>query len=578
MELELLSVVAAPTAPVDTVNPIARLDTYVALLAGLIALGACGGDDDPVVARVGDAEIHASRLARFVERLPEGLRSQQQGLPAIREHLSSIVDQELLLAEVAARGIDDDIEVLRELNTRARSRLSQLYLTRQLMSSEDLPAEEVERVFRERGHDRQRLLARILVPSRAEARQVAARFDTDREAADSFGDVAERYSDNDPSAGEQGELAWIGIDDLGAFRIPEHVFFSLADGRVADEPVDLGGMWQVYSFRDSRKRGLSEVWEEFHDRLLRERWHRRLRLEYENLARRFGLEVAPEGLEILLAVIRETGKGRLEVTPSQAEAPLYNYSDAVITVGDYVAQLRGIGALGQLRDSTSVAWLAERMVLPERLYAAAASEEGWNEEQGYVEYYDRERHEVLLKALAADEVDRQGGVSAEDVLGFYEAEPNLFLRTDEVVIRRLYVHSQEKAKDLRRQLEEGVSMDQLLELPEVAHHVHPRTRGHTRLFPIHRSHFPELVEAAFGAEIGDLVGPVPMAEGWVVFVVLDKLGGEVQPFEVVRQRALGMLRQRREFDSMSGLIRQLRSERADSITLFPERVAHRAGT
>ena len=121
MELELLSVAAAPTAPVDTVNPIARLDTYVALLAGLIALGACSGDDDPVVARVGDAEIHASRLARFVERLPEGLRSQQQGLPAIREHLSSIVDQELLLAEVAARGFDDDIEVLRELRRRRPS-------------------------------------------------------------------------------------------------------------------------------------------------------------------------------------------------------------------------------------------------------------------------------------------------------------------------------------------------------------------------------------------------------------------------------------------------------------------------
>ena len=121
MELELLSVAVSPTAPVDTVNPIARLDTYVVLLAGLIALGACGGDDDPVVARVGDAEIHAPRLARFVERLPEGLRSQQQGLPAIREHLSSIVDQELLLAEVAARGFDDDIEVLRELRRRRPS-------------------------------------------------------------------------------------------------------------------------------------------------------------------------------------------------------------------------------------------------------------------------------------------------------------------------------------------------------------------------------------------------------------------------------------------------------------------------
>jgi hypothetical protein len=210
----------------------------------MVVLGACGGGDDPVVARVGDAEIHASRLAKFVERLPKGLRSQQQGLAAVREHLSSIVDQELLLAEVVARGIDDDIEVRRELDARVRSRLSQLYLTRRLMSSEDPSTEEVERVFREGGHDRQRLLARILVPSRAEAAQVAAQFGPDRETAASFGDVAEGYSDNDPSAGDQGELAWIGVDDLGAFRIPEHVFFSLADSLVA-EPVDLGGMWLI---------------------------------------------------------------------------------------------------------------------------------------------------------------------------------------------------------------------------------------------------------------------------------------------------------------------------------------------
>ena len=556
---------------------IARVSPIAVLLTGLIVLAACGDGDDPVVAEVGVVEIHASRLAQFVERLPEGMRSQQQGLEAIREYLSSIVDQELLLAEVFARGINDRIEVRRELDTRARSRLSQLYLTRKLVSSEDLSTEEVERVFRERGHDRQRLLARILVPSQAEAAQVAAQFDPATEAGDAFGDVAQRYAGNDPSAHEKGELAWIGIDDLNAFRIPEHVFFSLADGRVA-EPVDLGGMWQVYCFRDTRQRELAEVWERFHDNLLRERWHLRLRKEYETLARRFDLALTSEGLAILLAAVRETEKGWLKVTPAQAEVPLYHYSGNVLTVGDYVAQLRGVGALGQLQDSTSVAWLTKRMVLPERLYATAASEEGWDEEQEFVDYYGRERHEVLLKALAADEVDRHGGVSDADVLAFYEAEPDLFLRAEEVVIRRLYVHSQDKAKDLRRQLEEGVPIDQLLELPEVAHHVGPKTKGHTRLFPIHRSHFPELVEAAFAADVGDLVGPVRLAEGWVVFVVLDKLGGKVQPFDKVRHRVLGMLRQRREYEAMNGLIRQLRSNRADGISLFPERVPDRAGT
>jgi hypothetical protein len=38
-------------------------------------------------------------------------------LEAIREYLSSIVDPELLLAEVFARGINDRIEVRRELDT-----------------------------------------------------------------------------------------------------------------------------------------------------------------------------------------------------------------------------------------------------------------------------------------------------------------------------------------------------------------------------------------------------------------------------------------------------------------------------
>ncbi len=44
------------------------------LLTGLIVLAACGDGDDPVVAEVGVVEIHALRLAQFVERLPEGMR------------------------------------------------------------------------------------------------------------------------------------------------------------------------------------------------------------------------------------------------------------------------------------------------------------------------------------------------------------------------------------------------------------------------------------------------------------------------------------------------------------------------
>jgi peptidyl-prolyl cis-trans isomerase D len=93
-----------------------------------------------------------------------------------------------------------------------------------------------------------------------------------------------------------------------------------------------------------------------------------------------------------------------------------------------------------------------------------------------------------------------------------------------------------------------------------------------RLFPIFRARFPELVDAAFAAGEGELVGPVPMAEGWVVFLVLEKKRSEAEVFERVRRRAAAMLRQQREIEVMNSLIGRLREERRDEIALYPERV------
>ena len=525
-----------------------------ALTAGLVVVQAACDDagDDPVVARVGAVDIPASRLAGFVERLPEGLRSPHEGVAAVREHLRSVVDEELLLAEAAARGIDDEPGVRREVEAKARSHLSQAWLNRQLTDGVTVSPEEVERAFHDRGYDRERLLATVLVPTRDAALQAAEQL----RAGASFAEAAARFA----PAGRQLEPVWVGIADLARFGIPESVFHSLDPGRVA-EPVEAGGGWLVYAFRETREAELADVGQELHDRLLRERWQQRIRREQETLEQRFGLRLDAGGLASLLS-------GQPE-----EEAPLYRFADVTLTVGDFLHGLRAYGYSTQLEDSSEVAELAERIVLPERLRAAAARDRGWDEEPAFVDYFDRERNEVVLKALARDEVERRGGVSAAEARDFHEANPERFRRPEEVVIRRLYVHSEALARDLRRQLEEGVPIEELLELPEVSHHVAPGTRGRTRLFPIHRSRFPELVDAAFAAETGDLAGPVPMADGWVVFRVLDKHPGRLQPFEAVRRRAMALLRQERQTAAMRDLIRRLRETRKAEIELFPERYA-----
>lgn len=526
-----------------------------ALTAGLVVVqAACdGAGDDPVVARVGAVDIPASRLAGFVERLPKGLRSPHEGVDAVRTYLRSVIDQELLLAEAAARGIGEQPGVRREVEAKARSHLAQAWLNRQVADGVTVSPEEVERAFHDRGYDRERLLASVLVPTRDAARQAAEQL----RAGASFAQAAARFA---PDVDRQLEPVWVGIGDLARYGIPESAFHSLDPGRVA-EPVEAGGGWLVYAFRETREAELADVGQELHDRLLRERWQQRLRREHETLEQRFGLRLDAGGLASLLSE-----------TPDE-EAPLYRFADVTLTVGDFLHGLRAYGWSTQLEDSSEVAELAERIVLPEHLRAAAARDRGWDEEPAFVDYFDRERNEVVLKALARDELERRGGVSAADARDFYEANPERFQGPEEVVIRRLYVHSQTLARDLRRQLEEGVPIEELLELPEVSHHVHPSTGGRTRLFPIHRSRFPELVDAAFAAETGDLVGPVRMADGWVVFRVLDKQPGRLQPYEAARRRATALLRHERQTAAMAGLIRRLRETRKDEIELYPERYA-----
>ena len=46
-------------------------------ISALLSLGC--DSDDPVVARVGDTEIRAAQLQRFIDRLPPSLRSKKEG-------------------------------------------------------------------------------------------------------------------------------------------------------------------------------------------------------------------------------------------------------------------------------------------------------------------------------------------------------------------------------------------------------------------------------------------------------------------------------------------------------------------
>lgn len=533
----------------------------LALIAVAVAVVACERED-PVVARVGDAEISLSQMERFVERLPQGLRSQDTGRGALADHVWSLIDHHLVLEEARRRGLAADAEIRRELAHRERRWLARLYRERSGIAEVAVSADDVERTFLRLGFDKERLLTRLIV---ADENLLADALGRIRSGAE-FAEVAHSHGVMDSLALGDGTGGWIGREALPRYRIPQEVFFSIQDGRLA--PVaDLGGAWQIYQFEDTRSRPLADVWDLMHARTLREHRSRQSHQEYEKLAHQLELRVRPQGLEAALA-LGGVGSASRDLADPLGGRVLCDFAGDSLTVRDFLTAVLHMGFRGSLRDSGQVMQLASSEVLPSYLFAAAARSQEWDKEPAFQEFAAQKKQQLMLEALEEQVAAESGPMEEKDIRAYYDRNKGQFRVPESVVIQRLYVDTWEQAQDLREEIDAGEELVRLLERPLVARHVHPRLQGVRRFFRIHEAHFPELVARAFSAETGEVVGPVPVGDGFAVFAVLGHLEPEVQPYDEARPAVRRLLLKARTDEAMAGLIRKLREQHRNQITLY----------
>ena len=225
------------------------LQTAVKSLIALVLLVLLGcAPDEVVLAKIADSEITEAELEQFVARLPKHLRSDAQGTAADREHLESMVDQELLLLEARSRGLDTAAALVQQMEDAVRRRLSMRYQREVIASKIDIGPKEIERAFRDMGFDRERLLNRIVVGgSQRDAQAVLEQLEAGRE----FSDLAREHSANDAKADSNGAIGWIGLTQLKHFLIPQREFLSLP----VDKPALMRlspGAYQIIQFAADR--------------------------------------------------------------------------------------------------------------------------------------------------------------------------------------------------------------------------------------------------------------------------------------------------------------------------------------
>ena len=527
-----------------------------------LLLAGCG-KDDPVLARIGDVDIRASAYQRFVERLPASLQSDQEGRAGDLEHLQSMVDRELLFREARAKGIDSSAAVKGQVERLARNRLVNTYQVRVVAPRVKVEAAQVERAFLDRGFDRERLLSRIVVESPEERDQVLSELREGR----AFAELAQRFADNDPAAGEDGVVGWIGLPHLDWYKVPRAAFFSLSKGQVA-RPVRLPGAWQIYRFAEDRKSELTDYSEGIHRLLESEAWQAELEREFELLTQRYGLRLHAEGLERL----RQGPIRNIVLAPDEASQTLYSFSEGEVALRECLTDLKEAGVSGELPGGQQGVDLLEDLVVRSRLLAVAARAKGWEREPEFAEWLTRKREWLILRTLVRAQPALQEPISEAESRAYYQANANKFRSPAEVEIREALMATEAQAQALREEIEQGVEMSALLNRPGVGSHAGPGSKGKMILRPLFRSRYPQLVAAAFAAEEGELVGPVETHDGFAVFRVLGRKGGQILPFERVRKRAEALLRQRREQEGIVELIGALRAKGETQVVFFTDRL------
>lgn len=187
---------------------------------------------DPVVARIGSEEVHASELADAAQNLPEELRGMppQMLYPML---LDQLIDRRAIIIKARAENLQDDPAVKRQVVRATESAMQNLLLTRVIgpALTEDAIKARYQRDYANKPGEEEVHAAHILVADEAKAKEIIEQI----KAGKDFNDLA-RENSTDPSAKTNaGDLGFFKKSDM----LPEFAdaAFALKPGEITPAPV-----------------------------------------------------------------------------------------------------------------------------------------------------------------------------------------------------------------------------------------------------------------------------------------------------------------------------------------------------
>ncbi len=233
---------------------------------------------------------------------------------------------------------------------------------------------------------------------------------------------------------------------------------------------------------------------------------------------------------------------------------LAKVGDVEITKDQMVGILRNIPQEHQqsVAGEEGRARLLEEMIAGE-LLAQDAYAKDMDKEEGFIEILE-EAKKGLLQRYAVNKLFETIAVSEEEARGFYDENRSQFMDQEKASAKHILVDSEEKANVVKEEIEGGKSFEDAAKEYSTC----PSKERGGDLGSFGKGQMvPEFEEAAFGADLNTLVGPVQTQFGYHLIVVSELTPAAVQPFETVaaniKQNLAGAKQQQVYLDKVAEL-------------------------
>jgi len=533
-----------------------------------------------VVAEVGSARIIQRELRDFVENLPPDLRSKKEEQEAREDYLQTLIDRELMLLEAQVYGLDTT--VMKTLKDKLRTRVLAIYRAREIFPQIHVSEEEIKKRLIQKRLDRERTTWGIATRTREEIEEVIEEL----ESGTPFEEVALQFSIDIDSAKRGGVLGSITLPTARQIGIPDTLFLSLPTGKVSkvlssprgffvvrftdDRQLDLDAYEEMLALSYPANSWIRSNYEQIKKTLEREKILQREEEIAEIFARKFDWRLHQEGLTLLLDKGRSATPFSIELSPEEAQTPLYLFDGGQVTLADYLDALRRVGTRRGLEDSATVVAAVEQLVLRPVLFEEAARRTGIPEAEIIVRWKEEKKEELMLNALRKAEVVDSVTVSEEEIRHYYEEHADLFRQEDSFWICEVLVGTEEEANQVRKKVEAGGDISAIAR----ERSLRPEARQKGGVIHLHSTgKYPGLLSAVKTAERGQLIGPLQVDGGYSVFRFLRQDKGDLRPYAEVRGQARAFVRRAKEQERFDVFMERVRQKYRNHVQVFEDRLA-----